>query len=273
MKYAECLKSHLSGYKRYRLGVDEDGIYKKNGQAYGHILPVDLKKLNILEGIRAEFWRDLEEGKLGSVKLHTDFHHLNSSQAMAFNLFYPFMRETGGLQLILNAFGVARDDSGKAIFEYEPNPIEKTNFDFAIKYDDGSCVTCEVKLTESGFGTVTGEQNHQDKFRAHYEVDAARVLVPDKAEMMEFFKDYQLYRNVMHLSKNPRNYSVFLHPEANESFKETEAKLDDALRPEYRSRAKVVHLEDLIPDLAETAKSGVLEQHLTGFSEKYVMPS
>src|SRR4051794_35516427 len=85
--YQELLKRHLADYKLNRLGVIQNGLWKGNGRRYAHILPVELQRLNIIEGYRAEFWKYWPRTR----SLHSDFHHLNSSQAMCFNLFFPML--------------------------------------------------------------------------------------------------------------------------------------------------------------------------------------
>jgi hypothetical protein len=86
--YDKILKSHLDDYRRGRLGRIESGVFVKNGveRPYGHILPADLKWLNILEPFRSEV---MQYQIANSLRLHRYFHHLNSSQAFAFNLFIP----------------------------------------------------------------------------------------------------------------------------------------------------------------------------------------
>jgi hypothetical protein len=86
--YDKILESHLDDYRRGRLSRIESGVFVKNGveRPYGHILPADLKWLNILEPFRSEV---MQYQIANSLRLHRDFHHLNSSQAFAFNLFIP----------------------------------------------------------------------------------------------------------------------------------------------------------------------------------------
>jgi len=54
--YQETLYRHLESYKASRLGVDKPGLFRHKGVdiEYGHILPVELKWLNLLEPFRAE---------------------------------------------------------------------------------------------------------------------------------------------------------------------------------------------------------------------------
>ena len=86
--YRDRVLPHLTNYKKHSLRVVEDGIWAKSrsGQTYPHILPADQYRLNILETIRDAFFAYEESHP---IKFHTDFHHLNSSQALCFNLFFP----------------------------------------------------------------------------------------------------------------------------------------------------------------------------------------
>lgn len=53
--YTKDLQRHLTSYKSLRLGVKEPGVYlhKGNEVRCGHILPRDLKWLNLLEPFRS----------------------------------------------------------------------------------------------------------------------------------------------------------------------------------------------------------------------------
>ena len=69
-----------------------DGNWR--GKFYPHILPKEKKDLNIIEGIRNDFWPYLNKT---DIKLHQYFHHLNSSQALCFNLFFPLIKNEENL--------------------------------------------------------------------------------------------------------------------------------------------------------------------------------
>jgi hypothetical protein len=89
--FSQGIKNHLSEYKIKRLGVDQNGTWTKTLEEYSHILPELLLRLNIIETYRKEFWE--YRSRQPEIKLHKDFHHLNSSQAMCFNLFFPFVAD------------------------------------------------------------------------------------------------------------------------------------------------------------------------------------
>ena len=114
MGYNQLIKRHLSDYKIKTLGIRRDGIWKQNGRRYPHILPEDREILYILPVYREDFCDYLDTK---GIKLHQDFHHLNSSQAMCFNLFFPFLVE--------NKLGVLISD----VMSLPPNEIKDAAFE------------------------------------------------------------------------------------------------------------------------------------------------
>src|ERR1700744_5267215 len=90
--YEQVLKRHLDAYRLGRLGgVKAGDLINSSGtkRPYGHILPKDLQWLNILEPFRHEI---MAYQAARSLNLNNYFHHLDSSQAFAFNLFIPFVQ-------------------------------------------------------------------------------------------------------------------------------------------------------------------------------------
>jgi len=69
----------------------DSGTYR--GKLYDHILPLADKKYknkaNIIEYYRDDFYKS----ELSKIKYHKYFHHLNSSQAMCINFFYPLIKK------------------------------------------------------------------------------------------------------------------------------------------------------------------------------------
>jgi hypothetical protein len=86
LKCQDNLKRHLADYKRACLGITEPGIFEYRGRdvPQDHILPVADFSRNLLEEASTFF------SVYPNVKRHQFFHHLNSSQAFAFNLFFPY---------------------------------------------------------------------------------------------------------------------------------------------------------------------------------------
>lgn len=89
MSYQDRLKVHLSDYKRNYLGISEPGVFLYRGRhiLYRHILPAAYAWANLFPEAEPSARAFLTSNPR---KRHRYFHHLNSSQAFAFNLFFPF---------------------------------------------------------------------------------------------------------------------------------------------------------------------------------------
>jgi hypothetical protein len=161
--YSSALKGHLSQYKVSTLKIAENGLWRKK-QPYPHILPFKHRNLNILEPFRPQFW---ESYRNSAITLHPDFHHLNSSQAMCFNLFFPFIsEENADLQLLTDLFRINEPVSNPR-FEFVLDPTEGTNFDFCLQGQEVRYFF-ELKLTERNFGGCKNDNEHQMKFEKVY---------------------------------------------------------------------------------------------------------
>ncbi len=129
LSYKQEMWRHLAEHKVSTLGVTSNGIWRRNRREYPHILPFGYQHLNILEPYRDEFWKFFRQTSIG---LHSDFHHLSSSQAMCFNLFLPFViEEKYRLQMLAGIFLTDAAVDGVR-FEAVLNPVERTNFDLCI---------------------------------------------------------------------------------------------------------------------------------------------
>lgn len=132
--YTERLLAHLCRYKTVRLGIAEDGIWARTGRPYPHILPVAQLEQNILPGLRDAFW---PYAHAEGIKLHRDFHHLNSSQAFAFNLFFPFFPPDGDPRPLLAALELPTLPVAHWGFEAVLDTDEGSNFDVHWTYTGG----------------------------------------------------------------------------------------------------------------------------------------
>jgi len=271
--YSDRLKEHLVRYKRERLGVSEDGVWGRNGRAYPHILPAALHRLNIIETARREFWSRYQSGP-DAIRLHSDFHHLNSSQALACNVFFPLLHLVpGGFGHLLKALRLPADSLRRWALEDVPDPEEGTNFDAAMELASGARIYFEVKLSEAGFGACTPDDAHRAKLREIY-VPRLNGKVPTGAlEEAAFFPQYQLFRNVSYLRPCTEDRLVVLAPKANGGLWSTgqafrESLLTDAVRPAFQ----MVALEDLIGTLRDSAGAGdhLLSVHVAMLAEKYL---
>jgi hypothetical protein len=270
--YIKSLQRQLGEYKRTRLGVKEAGIYRHKGKEvrHAHILPLDLKWLNILEAYRSEVRAYVDADR--AIHLHKYFHHLNSSQALALNLFFPFF-EGGAVasSTLLRALGVS-GEMDRWRCEYLPVSSEGTNVDIAWKSPDGAWTYCEVKLTEQEFGQAKGEPRHFEKLKRDYGPQLRAHCSSQLLEPAAFFAHYQILRNIWLAARTPNGRALFLLPSQNEALwaplKRVLGELDTALR----ERVHVVKLETLLADLSgDGNRNHKLRIHAERLSEKYVL--
>jgi hypothetical protein len=266
--YQKRLETHLADYKVHRLGVQEEGTFVFRGKArkYGHILPKPLAWLNIPEPFRKEVREFVERD--GRIKLHKYFHHLNSSQALAFALFYPYrMRAPRTLARALGASGFDVLD-----FERVPEPDEGTNVDvwWTSKGDVGTY--CEVKLSEREFGVAAEDDRHHRKLARTYAPILTGVVAESLLEPKAFFANYQILRNLWLAARggHEKDRVVFLMPAANrgpeQQLKAVLSKVDESLR----SRVQIAHLESLLQTLAADRSPSGLGWYGRMLQEKYV---
>ncbi len=269
--YDTNLKKHLARYAARRLGIQEQGVWKD--QTYPHILPLQLRNLNFLESIRAEILDYLAAHR--EIRLHKYFHHLNSSQAFALNLFYPFFSTAGRPAKILNALMLGVDvDADITSWEFEsvPDPSEGTNVDVCWRMADGVSVYCEVKLSEREFGPAIADERHLAKFENIYRPRLKGLVAQSALSDEAFVRDYQLLRNVALLSTDAQNHVVFLLPRANAPLRNQVERFKGNLTG-AASRVHIAYVEECLESLAGNEELGCgLQIYATQMMEKYVPP-
>jgi hypothetical protein len=271
--YTKELQSHLAAYKQSRLGVREAGIFLHKGVEIrcGHILPRDLKWLNILEPYRSEIHQYISDHP--DVRLHKFFHHLNSSQAFALNLFFPFFENGHAASTALaSALGV-KGTVTSWMPEYVPDADEGTNVDVAWQNKQGDWTYGEVKLTEAEFGTAKGDPRHLEKLSRIYGPVLAPYCPASLLQPDIFFGYYQILRNVWLAARNPADSVVFLLPRKNEGLWKPLREVVSALEPSLRNRIHVAAMEDVLKTIAnDKGCPPKLSWYAELLAEKYVPP-
>ena len=268
--YRDRMLGHLAKYKRTVLKVDADGIWYRNGRSYPHILPRERRELNLLHPVRSRWMRHVAEKQ---IKLHSDFHHLNSSQAFAFNLFFPLLNSSSNTQwALLQALGL----SGRIVeweFESVPDSKEGTNFDLWLDLELGGQAFFEVKLTEPDFGSAPNDASHREKRRNIYNARlASRGVNPSLADSA-FFKCYQLFRNFCYADPHTQSTVLLVVPRENEKVRDDANEFIEAfVSPAYRLAMRVVYIEDLVSRLrADSAVDTEGQAALEALAAKYML--
>lgn len=274
MNFRDIACDHLAQYRVDVLGVKEDGLFHYRGQDIPkhHILPISNLEMNILEKYRDRFWSS-EYADQTKVKLHRYFHHLNSSQALCFNLFYPLIAEES-LGLFLGYIGVNQKGNPIPTFEKESElevAERKTSFDFHIKLASASQIFVEVKYTEDGFGKAESDFEHQVKFLNTYLplLVKSKYLRPECKGEQFFFNHYQILRNLVHISDT--DIVVLLFPKANRLVAEqADYARDFLLSDKGKAKLKIVFLEDFVSFLEDKCRGGKLNGYYQDFRAKYL---
>jgi len=268
--YRERLLKNLAQYKTEVLAVTDDGIWHNNGKPYPHILPEERRELNIIADIREQFWAAPRIG--GHGKLHRDFHHLNSSQAMCFNFFYPFLGMVGANpDVLLELLGYPGASVESWEFEHVPDTTEKTNFDFCLKLAGGPRLLFEVKLSESGFGAGARNERREAKLESVYAPALRGKVRPEYLEPERFFHYYQLLRNISYVQSDGSAVLYLVAPRANPATTREVGALDHILQPSFRKNVQNLWLEDAVSRLTSKQGDGFLARHFEDFAAKYMI--
>jgi hypothetical protein len=248
--YIARLHHHLVNYKTSVLGVHESGFWGTPPRAYQHILPVGLRGLNIVSPLRETFWQ--EQQRLGW-KLHKYFHHLSSSQALAFNLLFSIYPQIplhmGATRRML---GLPINVSCQVEFERVLDIREGTNIDALISSADGTRTIIEIKLTERTFGTARADDRHLAKLNDVYRPLLAGRIAESCLEPTSFFRDYQLYRNLAQVRLGTTDRVLLLLPKARtQLWRHAVAWCNSELLGPLSGCVEAVALEDVVSALAE----------------------
>lgn len=243
INFQDDRKTKLSNYKIANI-TTEKGEWRT--LFYDHILPINQKEKNIISSIRKDFWL---YNKSANIKLHQYFHHLNSSQALCFNLFFPlFYYDKKLLNYVLNDFWkVKNGEIIKCEFEKILDSKEFTNFDFYIEHKDNKRTIFEIKYTEKKFASTVGGKGHLNKYNKIYKPKLENILKPEFVCEDFIFKNYQIVRNLSYLDENTT--VVFLFPKANLDLMKTEKLISEITLQKYLDKVKVIYLEDFISQI------------------------
>lgn len=157
VKFRKNVLEHLSTNKNKKFGELPASSFR--GNRYSHILPKELRDLNIMK-----FACKISE----KICYHTYSHHLNSSQMMCINFFNPILNESNILvSLISTQLGLTLPKKAQVkerSFEYCPNGNKCTNFDFFLELTTSEKIYFEIKYTEKDFGSISNSKTNIHRY-------------------------------------------------------------------------------------------------------------
>lgn len=280
--YTENRKTHLVTYKRSVLKIDGNGTWR--GRSYEHILPNDKWQLNLLNGIREDFcrfssWND-PAAMSGKFKLHQGFGHLNSSQALCFNLFYP-LTASGRIVDFFRFIPGDCDPLAEYNTTFENVLDDGTNTDFC--FEDGNFRSLfEIKYTEADLGSAGIDKRkpertleaymskYHKKYRNGLDAVLNRPLDIDHSpgDRKLFFGKYQFFRYLSQL--NEKTWVYFIIPQANPLYDTTSNLIAQWVRADLSNRVHVIGLESLVQTLLNTETFSALKTIYSNFWSKYL---
>jgi hypothetical protein len=261
-------------YKFRILGVLTSGALK--GPRTGtlaerpHVLPAGKERLNILAPYRDRFWAEFDRGE--GRALARDFAHLNASQAMGFNLFYPLVADASWANAVVQeVLGLKEALVRGAGFEYVTDPHEGSHFDFFAELASGARLYFEPRLAEIGFRTLDVPPRERDRLLQRYVPRLAGLVEPEWLQPEEFFRRYELLRALSCLQR-PDHQLYLVLPRANQSLARALAILPQIATHAAAERVHMLYLEDAVDGLRALVRGRdeLLRMHYREFREKYI---
>lgn len=282
MSYQDTVKAHMAKYTTSEItNPVKGGLFR--GKPYPHILNIQKNNKNAELNILPDYRKEIYANVMCNIKTHMYFHHLNSSQAMCINFFYPLIKGNmmSSILSLINsnetwgnvtgwAFEKKSEDEEQLKKKF-PRFGEPTNFDFYIETDKGIKVSFEIKYTEAEFGMAEKKDGsfvnkYNVKFRAYKSIMKDWHIKNTKKN--DFLTNYQLMRNILFLQDEKR-YVVFLIPKGNKKVANQAPQTKDWVKDNMKDHVSVLYWEDVVPTVREFAKVP-LQKYYEEFYEKYL---
>lgn len=271
MKFADKIKRNLIKYKVQEFPELEDGLWSKNKEPYPHILPKANEEYNLLSTYRLLCNKYITDEK---IKRHSDFHHLNSSQAMCFNFFFPLIHERK-LELITDFLGLSNDTVVYDTVCFEKDGLERkfgrrpTSFDFYFETTSKKKIYFEIKYTEYEFGKASKDANHLDKFETVYSKHLQAINSKFHSSL-NFLEHYQILRNLVHI-EDDNSLVVFIYPQENLKIKNAAEQVKmNMLIPKYKDNFFGISWESMFMTISNSSLNNNLKTQYCDFNTKYL---
>jgi len=241
-RFAEEVARHLTKYKEKVLGISEEYVWR--GKVYGHILSKKKWQYNFLEPIREDLITYLNNSRKIR-NMHHKVHHMNSSQAMCLNLFFPLLRNEE-LFIFTELIGLKKFNVSRAEFEKTMSIDEGTNFDFFLEDEFGNKVFVETKYTENEFGKGN-PKSHEIKRTTIYRDALCKIMDSEIVNSNFFYTYYQLFRNIYYLSNDIGNSHVcVVTTRRNKKIIEQYNHVANHVHDEFKHWLHLVYIEDIV---------------------------
>ncbi|WP_055448542.1 PGN_0703 family putative restriction endonuclease [Lacinutrix mariniflava] len=278
MSYKDEIKKHLIAYKKTAFTDFKHGFWMRSKppkELEYAFRKKDETNNDEDENIISFYQKQFIESRFSVVKRHMCFHHMNSSQAMCFNFFYPLYKENC-LETITEYLGF-KDEKviEKTVLFEKLSTIDSkkghrpTNFDFYFETESGKKFFFEIKYTEYEFGKAADDKGHNNKFENVYNTN--NIFNPIHASYREkqlFFKNYQIIRNLIHVASD--SYVVFVYPKDNIRIKKQAVLAkSEIIKETFQKNLFTIEWEDMFKKVNDKVKVPTLKSQMAEFGKKY----
>ena len=263
--------SHMKNYKEKFLRLSESVDYK--GRKYDHILPEKHYELNFSPEVSEKL---ISSKFLSTIHWNRYSHHLNSSQVMAVNFFYPLISHQE-LNVFLALAGIDDEiiyDVNHIFFnkksEKENTEGRRTCFDLYLKLKSGKEVYIKTTYTNGCYGRALNE-GYIERYREVYEpmLKESAVIREEYKSESYFMDNYRFMRSIAHLDEN--SHLIVIYPRENWAIREKSLTFkEDILEPEYAANFIPMAWEELLELLIEKVNdNNVARFYESWFKDKY----
>ena len=266
MDYQSELSQHLLNYKEYHLGI-RSSSFGASRQA----LPAEYEDLNILTQYRSPFRSYRQANPL--VRVQETFNELSSSQALCFNLFFPFVQQPElwpDLIGLLTADG--QDEVSKTEFDYSFGKNAEDSFDFCLGMTSGAFFCFDVKLGENWFGPNCQSSISSECLTACIRQDVRGIVSGTLLKSHEVARVSILLKKLAYVASISRARLVVIYPRANKRLQQAIDLLHGSIYESMREKLVACHLEDLIDQLIlRLHHNERIYNHFVNMKKKYVI--
>lgn len=265
MDYQSELSQHLLNYKEYHLGI--------RASTYGarQALPAEYEDLNILTQFRSPFRRYRLAHPL--VQLQDSFNDLSSSQALCFNLFFPFVQQPELWPILIRL--LSEDELGevcKTEFDHSFGKKVEDTFDFSFGMSSGAFFCFDVRLGENWFGPSFQNSICSDSLTACSCQDIRGLVTGTLLKSSEVVRVSLLLKKLAYVASISKARLVVIYPRANSKLQQSIDLLHDSIYESMREKLIVCHLEDLIDRLLLRLQHNERTcNHFVSLKKKYVI--
>jgi len=267
LDYQTRLRGHLFQYKEYNLG-----ICAKQFDSAPDALPADLRELNILARCRKPFRHMARINPL--FHLQADFHCLASSQALCFNLFFPFLQQPKHWNGLLSILGCEAEEVERTEFDYSFGRSPEETFSFHFSSVGGRQFFFDIKLAESCFGPSCQSAACSEPSVTCLRHDIVGLVSGSLLKSDDVAGLMVLLKKLAFAAGMADSRMICIYPRANLKLTQDMKILQDALYATIKAKLQIVYLEDLIGALLTVFRydSSELCVHFKNLRQKYVVP-